>query len=38
MKPPLPKATGMLEVKAPDWVFDRRHEMTAAIAAQSSKL
>lgn len=37
VRAPPPKATGMLEVKAPDSTFDRRHEMIAAIAAQSSK-
>ena len=37
MKPSLPKATGMFEVKVPGSVFGHRHEMIAAIATPSSK-
>ena len=37
MKPPPPKHTRMLEVKAPGSVFGRRHEMIASLATPSSK-
>ena len=36
-KPPPPKPTRMLEVKAPGSVFGRRHEMIASLATPSSK-